>query len=49
MSRRGQENGRRTEQEFAGPEDRIVGGQNGEDWTNAPDEFAWVRRRKNND
>ena len=49
MSRCGQKDGRWAEQEFAGPENRIVGGRNGEDWANAPDEFARVRWRKNND
>lgn len=37
MSRRRQENGRGAEQDFAGAENGITRGRNGEDWTNAPD------------
>ena len=46
MSRCYQEDGRGAQQEFAGPEDRIVGGGNGKDGANAPDELARVRGRK---
>ena len=49
MSRCDQEDGRWAQQEFAGPEDRIVGGGNGKDGANAPDELAWVRGERNND
>ena len=42
MSRSSQEDGRWAEQNSAGSENRIARGRNGEDGTNAPDQFARV-------
>src|SRR5262245_29020347 len=46
MSRRCQQDDRGAEQHFSLPENRIGRGGNGKDWTRAPDQLAWVRRRK---